>query len=60
MLPFDEQFTEPDIGAHAAKADFVRTAATRAPATERPLRRDLPLQKRGFVEQLMKEKVHDV
>lgn len=26
MLPFDEQFTELDIGAHAAKAHFVRIA----------------------------------
>ncbi len=24
MLPFDEQITEPEIGAHAAKAHFVR------------------------------------
>lgn len=35
MLPFDEQFTEPVIGATAAKAHFVRTAAILLPMSRR-------------------------
>jgi len=38
MLPFDEQFTEPDIGAHAAKAHFVRVADLHPPKMLRDAR----------------------
>lgn len=37
MLPFDEQFTEPVIGATAAKAHFVRIADLGAQYNEGPV-----------------------